>query len=462
VEIGPDGRIYVADTGNNRVLEFAPGSTNGAGAVRVFGQPDTQTGTLAGQVTAASLNAPLGIGVDASGILYVADTGNHRVLLFPLGPEVASAGSNASKVVGQSSFQESTPASSQTRFRDPADVALGSGGAFFVADSGNNRILEFAGGLFLPTAGASAVRVLGQSNFTARNPNPNSTDGRATAEGLSQPLNVAADRKGMLYVADAGNNRIVEFLKPAVAVSAATFIPGVSVAAGSLTSVFGVDLSPETASAGAIPLPTELGGSFVEMGPDNVRVPLIYVSPGQINLQIPPSTPVGVQQLSVRLIETDELIGGGLVGVASARPGLFTLSQNGVGFAVAVNQDGKFNTPENPAPRGSVITLYGTGQGPTNPVIPAGEAPPGGVLANTTAVPKQTAVECLQPNAMCVVMANKIAETQFSGLAPNFVGLWQLNVKVPAEEDFLGGPQVEIKVVVNQVTTNDNVFISTQ
>jgi uncharacterized protein (TIGR03437 family) len=127
-----------------------------------------------------------------------------------------------------------------------------------------------------------------------------------------------------------------------------------------------------------------------------------------------------------------------------------------------VNQDGKFNTPENPAPRGSVITLYGTGQGPTNPVIPAGEAPPGGVLANTTAVPKQTAVECLQPNAMCVVMANKIAETQFSGLAPNFVGLWQLNVKVPAEEDFLGGPQVEIKVVVNQVTTNDNVFISTQ
>ena len=131
-------------------------------------------------------------------------------------------------------------------------------------------------------------------------------------------------------------------------------------------------------------------------------------------------------------------------------------------LAVAVNQDGTFNSPENPAPRGSVITLYGTGQGPTNPVVPAGEAPPGGVLANSTAVPKQTAIECLQPNAMCVVMANKIAETQFSGLAPNFVGLWQLNVKVPTGEDFLGGPLVEVKAVVNQVTTNDNVFISTQ
>lgn len=462
VEIGPDGRIYVADTANNRVLEFASDSTNGVGAVRVFGQPDTQTGALAGEVSASSMNAPSGIGVDATGTLYVADNGNHRVLLFPLGPEVPTAGSNPSKVVGQASFQDSGAANSQTRLRNPADVAVGSNGAFFVADSGNNRILEFQGGLFLPTVGASAVRVLGQPNFNGRNPNPNATDGRATAEGLSQPLNLATDRNGMLYVADAGNNRIVEFVKPAVAVSAATFLPGVSVAAGALTSVFGVDLSTETAAADAIPLPTELGGSFVEVGVDEVRAPLIFVSPGQFNLQIPPATAVGIQQLRVRLAETDELIGGGFLGVAGVRPGLFTLTQNGVGFAVAVNQDGSFNSPENPAPRGSVITLYGTGQGPTNPVVPAGEAAPGGGLANTIAVPKQTAAECLQPNAMCVVMANKIAETQFSGLAPGFVGLWQLNVKVPEGEDFLGGPLVEIRAVVNQVTTNDNVFISTQ
>ena len=341
-------------------------------------------------------------------------------------------------------------------------MALGLNGAFYVADSGNNRILEFQGGLFLPSAAASAVRVLGQSNFNARNPNPNSTDGRATAEGLFLPTNLASDRNGMLYVADAGNNRVVEYLKPAVAVSAATFFPGVSVAAGSLTSVFGVSLSPESAAAGAVPLPTELGGIFVEMGADEVRAPLVFVSPGQINLQIPPATPVAVQQLLVRLVETDELIGGGLFGVASARPGLFTLSQNGVGFAVALNQDGTFNSPENPAARGSVITLFGTGQGPTNPIVAAGEAPPNGVLANTTAVPTQTAIECLQPNAMCVVMANKIAETQFSGLAPNFVGLWQLNVKVPEGEDFLGGPLVEVKAIVHQFTTNDNVFISTQ
>jgi uncharacterized protein (TIGR03437 family) len=462
VAVGPDGRIYVADTGNNRVLEFPAGATTGSGAVRVFGQPDTVTGALAGQVSAATLRAPQGIAVDATGTLYVVDTGNHRVLLFPLGPEVPTAGSNASKVVGQATFQDDGSATNSSRLRDPTDVALGTNGSFFIADAGNHRILEFQGGLFLPTAGAAAVRLLGQSSFIARTVNLNSVDGGATAQGLFQPVSLAADRNGLLYVGDTGNNRIVEYLRPAVGVSAATFLPGVSVAAGSLTAVFGVDLSRETAAAGAIPLPKELGGAFVEIGADEVRAPLVFASPGQINLQIPPATPVGVRQLRVRLTETDELIGGGFVGVAATRPGLFTHSQDGVGYAVAVNEDGTFNSPENPAPRGSVITLYGTGQGPTNPAVAAGEAPPGGVLTTTAAAPTQSAIECLQPNALCVVMANKIAETQFSGLAPGFVGLWQLNVKVPAGEDFLGGPLVEIKAVVNQVTTNDNVFISTQ
>lgn len=462
VEIGPDGRIFVADTGNNRVLEFPESATNGSGAVRVFGQPDTVTGALAGQVSAATLNAPQGVDVDETGVLFVADTGNHRVLLFPTGPEVPSAGSSASKVVGQITFQTAESSTSATRFRDPTNVAVGKDGSFFVADAGNHRILEFQGGLFLPTAGAAASRVLGQINFTARTVNVNATGGKASVQGLAQPIAIATDRNGMLYVGDTSNNRIVEYLRPAVGVSAATFLPGVSVAAGSLTAVFGVGLSPETGTAGAIPLPTELGGAKVEIGADNVRAPLIFTSPGQINLQIPPATPVGVQQLSVRLAGTDELIGSGFVSVAGTRPGLFTFTQNGEGFAVAVNANGTLNSPQNPAARGSVITIYGTGQGPTNPAVAAGEAPPNGTLTHTVATPKLSAGECLQPNAMCVLMANKIAETQFSGLAPGFVGLWQLNVKVPEGEDFLGGPAVPIKAVVNQVATNDNVFISTQ
>src|SRR5690606_36216774 len=154
------------------------------------------------------------------------------------------------------------------------------------------------------------------------------------------------------------------------AVSAATFLAGVGVSGGALASVFGIDMTAETAAAAAVPLPTELGGVYIETS-DAVRLPLIFASSGQINLQIPPSTPVGTQPLWIRQAATDELIGGGSVTVSPTRPGLFTFSQNGVGSAVAVNEDGTFNSPESPAARGSVVTLYGTGQGPTEPAVPA-------------------------------------------------------------------------------------------
>ena len=462
VEIGPEGRVYVSDTGNNRVLEFASNASNGIGAERVFGKPDFQTGTVAAEVSAETLDSPLGIAVSDIGTLYVADENNHRILLFPLGPGVPSSGSSASIVVGQITFETRVAGVSATALRDPADVAVSLGGAFFVADAGNHRVIEYRGGLFFPTTGGAAIRVLGQSAFNRRTPNYNSADGRATAEGLVQPSSVFADRNGMVYVGDVGNNRVVEYLRPAVAVSAATFAPAVGVAAGSLSSLFGFDLSPEIGSASDVPLPTELGGVIVEVGNEGKLAPLVFVSPGQINMQIPPSTAIGIQQLWIRRSETDELIGGGLVSVSATRPGLFTYSQTGTGFAVAVNEDGSLNGPLNPAPRGSVLILYGTGQGPTSPTVGDGEAPPNGVLTNTVATPTDKAIECVQSGYMCVLVGSKVAETLFSGLAPGFVGLWQVNVRMPSDENFLGGLQVPLKILIDQITTNDDVFISVQ
>lgn len=460
VEIGSDGRVYVSDTGNHRVLEFAPNLNNGIGAVRVFGQASFQTGASGPTPSAQTFNSPRGIAVDELGFLYVADAINNRVLLFPLGPETPAMGAVASHVIGQSSFELGAANGGTTGLRTPADVVVSPDGVIRIADAENHRVLEYQGGLFLPSAGAAAVRVFGQANFNARTINYNSTDGRATAQGLFQPSSLFLDRNGMLYVGDGGNNRIVEYVNPAVAVSAATFLTSVGVAAGSLASVFGVDFTTEMAAAATVPLPTQLAGVTVEM--EGASLPLIFVSPTQINLQIPPSTPIGSRTVLVRKAATDELIGGGLMNVSATRPGLFTFSQNGIGFAVAVNEDGTFNSPENPASRGSVVTLYGTGQGPTDPVVPAGEAPPNGVLVNTVAKPTSTAVACLQSNSMCVLVGSKFAETLFSGLAPTFVGLWQLNVRLPAGDDVLTGPLIPIKVLVNQAPTNDNVFISIQ
>lgn len=460
VEIGPDGLIYVSDTGNHRILEFPSDPTNGAGALRVFGQEDFVSGGPGAEVSSQTLDTPLGIAVDSVGFLYVADSGNHRVLLFPLGEAVPSAGSLASTVIGQTNFENGTAAGGALRLREPSDITMVLNETFFVADTGNHRVLEYRGGLFFPSAGGAAIRVLGQTTLTRATPNHNSPDGRATAEGLSRPVAVLADRNGMIYVGDSGNNRVVQYLKPAVTVSAATFEAGAGVAAGSISSIFGFGLTPETAAASTVPLPIALGGSTVEIGDEGKNVPLVFASPGQLNVQIPPSTPVGIQNLWVRNAETDELIGGGRVGVTATRPGLFTFSQDGTGLAIAVNEDGSINSPENPAPLGSVVILYGTGQGPTSPIVADGEAPPAGVLANTVAQPTSQAVECAQSGFMCVLVGNKVAETLFSGLAPGFVGLWQINVRMPADEDFLAGPAVRVKVLIDQITTKDDVFIS--
>ncbi len=63
---------------------------------------------------------------------------------------------------------------------------------------------------------------------------------------------------------------------------------------------------------------------------------------------------------------------------------------------------------------------------------------------------------------MCTLIGSKVAETLFSGLAPGFVGLWQVNVRVPSGDDVFPSLLTPIKIVINQATTNDNVFISTQ
>lgn len=108
------------------------------------------------------------------------------------------------------------------------------------------------------------------------------------------------------------------------------------------------------------------------------------------------------------------------------------------------------------------MILYGTGQGPTSPIVGDGEAPPSGVLANTVATPTDKAIECAQSGYMCALVGNKVAATLFSGLAPGFVGLWQVNVRMPSDENFLGGLQVPLKILIDQITTNDDVFISVQ
>jgi uncharacterized protein (TIGR03437 family) len=454
VVVGPFGNVFVADTGNNRVLQFGSSLTNGAAAVRVFGQRDFATGAAPAPVSSETLFQPGGVFVDLFGFLYVADTGANRVLIYPNATDAAETGASASIVIGQPSFGSFGDGRGAAGLDTPRNVATDSSGKIYVSDSGNHRVVFFSEVVSLPIFGAQAIGFLGQSSLNS-NPNRanfNSSDGRATAQGMFAPVGLFVDRNSTLYVGDTGNNRVVHFLKPGVAVNGAHFLPGVPVAPGSLISLFGLGFSTESDQATQTPLPRVMAERKVEVTP-GLEAPLLFVSPMQINMQVPVDAPPGSQGIAVRRVDTNELLAGGVLAVSEASPGFFTVNQNGAGQILALNENGTQNGPSNPAALGSVVSLYGTGPGPVNPAVASGEVAPSSPLAVTVANPTSDGGTCLtvQPS-VCVAVGSTFGEVLYSGLAPGFVGLWQINVRIP--EGALTGDAVPIRGIVRGVPSN--------
>jgi uncharacterized protein (TIGR03437 family) len=446
--LGPNGDLFVSDSGNNRVLEFAAGAGTSASAIRVFGQPSMTTSVRSSQVSAQTLTAPLGITVDAAGNLYVADTGANRVVIYSNTQNAPPAGVAASFVVGQAGFGSS--GAGNGTLKSPADVAVDSSGNIFVSDNGNNRVLIYGSIVFLPAAGGTPGGVVGQSSVSGTAPNWDTPDGLATADGLYSPIGIYLDRQDTLYVGDAGNNRVLQFLKPAAVVNAATYQAGVPVARGSLATLFGGALSTDTVAISSTTWPVLAANRQVVIN-DDLAAPLYYIGASQVNFQVPSNAPLGTVRVAVRTADTKELVAGGSLLVAAAAPGIFTASQTGAGQGAIVNQDGTINSAANPAPVGSQIVIFGTGQGQVSPVVPDGTATPVGTLSNTVAVPTSSGTTCLnnQPS-ICVAMGNAFGDVKFSGLAPGFIGLWQINVVVPAGVT----GTVPVRVVINGTPSN--------
>lgn len=454
VAIGVGGEIYVSDAGNSRVLEYPSNPASGAAAVRVFGQTSFTNGAEPTQVSALSLTTPTGLAIDPLNFLLVADAGANRVVIYPLSPDAPTSAVTAGSVIGQPGFDTGAAGVGPARLNGPQNVGVDPDGQIFVADTNNHRVLTFPSLFSLPTAGGEALQALGQRDLNSAAANFNTQDLLATPEGLFEPVGLLVDRQGTVWLGDVGNSRIVHFVRPAVAVNAARFTSGLSVAPGSLVSLFGPNLSDEEQAATAIPLPTELGGSRFEIN-DEYVAGLLFVSPGQANIQLPSEAPTGLQSLAVRRADTDEVIAGGPIILEPANPGLFTVTQDGTGQALALNQDGSLNSPANPAPRGSVVQLFGTGQGATDPMVATGEPAPSGPLAQTTTASATTQRECVSRGFTCVAISSNLGEVLFSGLAPGFVGLWQVNVRIPSDlPDILTGDTVPIRVGINQRFAN--------
>lgn len=160
----------------------------------------------------------------------------------------------------------------------------------------------------------------------------------------------------------------VPYVPPTGLMNGAGSTPVDGVAAGSVATVFGSSLAATTEVGPANPLPQTLGGTTVSIG--SHLLALYFASPTQINLEIPPDLAIGSQTLTVSPTGLPNVQVG--FKVVRNAPGLFPVIVDDKSYALVFHEDGTLVTVASPARKGELLTLYGTGFGPTDHVRPEG------------------------------------------------------------------------------------------
>ncbi len=175
VAVDGSGNVYIADSGNNRVLKET-----------LSGGSYTQTTVADGSTN--GLSTPTGVAVDASGNVYIADDNNNRVL---------------KETLSGATYTQSTIASG---LFNPISVAVDGSGNVYIVDPGNNRVLK---------------ETLSGGSYTQ------STVANASTNGLNSPTAVAVDATGNVYIADNGNSRVLKETLSGGAYTQSTVVSGV-------------------------------------------------------------------------------------------------------------------------------------------------------------------------------------------------------------------------------------------
>jgi uncharacterized protein (TIGR03437 family) len=429
------GNWYIADTGNNRIRMITPaglittiagtGTAGSAGdngpaseaqlnaprglAFDIFGNlcfadsgnNEVRKITPAGDIVslAAGLNNPTSVAADQQGSIYIADSGNNRIVQVTASgatstfaqmdqPQAVAVDPSGNIVVaGASQIWKVTPAGVASAWisglHSPAGLAFASDGSLLIADSGANAIRQWT-----PDGSLTAIAGTGAAGFSG-------DGGPAFAALLNSPYGIAAGPNGTLWIADTGNNRIRSLTPSGIAseteptlsvVNGASLAPG-PIAPGEIVSVFGSGFDP----------------AHTQLLFDGAPATLFYTGATQINALAPASLAVN-SSITISVTANGTPIAEALTPVAAAAPGIFTLG-NGAGESAAINQDGSLNSASNPAPRGSIVSFYATGQGSS-----------GGAVRFT--------------------VGGYQADVLYAGPAPGFAGLMQINAEIPG--GFLG------------------------
>jgi uncharacterized protein (TIGR03437 family) len=261
-------------------------------------------------------------------------------------------------------------------------------------------------------------------------------DANPSADARTAAVSVAART---LSVRQAGASNAPRIASAGV-VNAASYAGG-GVAPGEILVIFGQNLGPaqlaglELTGDGRL-VATQLAQTRVLF--DGIAAPLIYSSAGQVSV-VAPYAIAGRGTVNLQTEYRGVRSNAIALTVLEAKPALFTRDSSGTGAAALLNEDGGVNGLDRPARAGSVIVLFGTGEGLPDPVPPDGAVTAGAPLPR----PRQT---------VQVLVDGQPAEVLYAGAAPSLVaGVLQLNVRLPAG---VSGNAVPVRVSVGAAASN--------
>jgi uncharacterized protein (TIGR03437 family) len=217
-----------------------------------------------------------------------------------------------------------------------------------------------------------------------------------------------------------------------------------AISPGEIVAIFGTGLGPDALSTltlgGDGIVSKELAGTIVKF--NGIAAPLIYTSSGAVACTVPYA--IGGSFIQVTVSYLGVTSDAFTIPAAAAAPGIFTVNSAGSGQAEAFNQDYSINSAGNPATTGSVITIYATGEGLTDPAAIDGKP-----ATTPLAAP-------LLP--VTATIGGKNAAVAYAGAAPGLIaGTLQVNLVVP---DSVSGPAVPVVIRVGDASSQTTATIA--